>query len=380
MKIAYCIPSLYIPGGMERVLTLKANYFAERLNHDICIIMTDGKDRTPYYHLSPKIRLVYLDINFDRMYLLPMYKRIPFYLSMQQKYKKKLKKILFEIKPQITISLLRREINFINNIKDGSVKIGEIHLDREHYRSFKDAKKRSLIKAVLAKMWMGKLIRELKKLDTFIVLSAEDQSKWKELKNTVVINNPLPFMPDIMSECTNKKVIVVGRYTYQKGIDLMIEAWAMVAKKHPNWTLYVYGAGERHPFQQQVNDAGLENSVRLESATPDIEKKYLESSVFVLSSRYEGFPMAMIEAMACGLPVVSFTCPCGPRDIISDGVDGYLVELGNVVQLAERLSQLIQDEPLRRKMGENARRNIARLQIGEIAAQWDRLFNSLKPT
>lgn len=376
MKIAYCIPSLYTPSGMERVLTLKANYFAEKLNHDIYIIMTDGKDRDPYYSLSSKVKLVYLDINFDKMYSLPMLKRIPLYLKLQRKYRKKLKEILFKIKPQITISLLRREINFINSIKDGSIKIGEIHFDRDNYRSLKDRNGRSPIKAVLAKIWMGKLIKELRELRKFIVLSVEDQLKWKELKNTIVINNPLPFMPDTVSECTKKKVIVVGRYTYQKGIDLMIEVWGMVAKKYPEWTLCVYGAGERHSFQQQVLDAQLERSVRLEAATPDIENKYLESSIFVLSSRYEGYPMAMIEAMACGLPVVSFACPCGPRDIVSEGVDGYLVESGNVELLAGRLSQLMQDESLRKKMGENARRNISRLQIDKIAEQWNDLFDS----
>jgi glycosyltransferase involved in cell wall biosynthesis len=363
---------------MERVLTLKANYFVEKCNHDVSIIMTDGKDREPYYRLSPKIRLVYLDLNFDRMFALPMYKRILYYITKQRQYKKKLKKTLFELRPDITISLLRREINFINNIKDGSRKIGEIHFDKDNYRSLRNENGRSPLKAVLAKMWMGKLIHELKRLEKFVVLSYEDQAKWTELDNSIVINNPLPFMTETISNCTNKQVIVVGRYTHQKGIDLIIKAWKQVEEKHRDWHLRIFGAGDRETYQSLVNKTKLEQSIHLETAIPNIEEKYLESSIFVLSSRYEGYPMALIEAMSCGLPVVSFTCPCGPKDIVKDGEDGFLVDLGNTDLLAERICYLIEHESLRKEMGRNARKNINRLHINQIAEQWNALFEASK--
>ena len=378
MKIAYCIPALYTPSGMERVLTLKANYFAEKLNHDITIILSDSGERPPYYELSPKIKLVYLNIDFDRMYSMPMYKRIPYYMRMQRLFKKKLTDALLLLKPDITISLLRREINFLNSIQDGSRKMGEIHFDRENYRSLRGEKARNPIEVLMAKFWMAKLIKELKKLERFIVLTKEDQKKWTELSNTTVIYNPLPFKQEVVSDCSAKQVILVGRYTHQKGIDMMIQTWKFVAEKHPDWTLKVYGAGDRTSYQKLVDEAGIGGSVCLEGPTPDIEAKYLESSIFVLSSRHEGFGMVLIEAMACGLPVVSFTCPCGPRDIVTEGKDGFLVDLGDVKALAEKICVLIEDEALRKEMGVNARMNIDRFDLDKIAQQWENVFSYKK--
>jgi glycosyltransferase involved in cell wall biosynthesis len=285
---------------------------------------------------------------------------------------------LLLLKPDITISLLRREINFLNSIQDGSRKMGEIHFDRENYRSLRGEKARNPIEVLMAKFWMAKLIKELKKLERFIVLTKEDQKKWTELSNTTVIYNPLPFKPEVVSDCSAKQVILVGRYTHQKGIDMMIQTWKFVAEKHPDWTLKVYGAGDRTSYQKLVDEAGIGGSVCLEGPTPDIEAKYLESSIFVLSSRHEGFGMVLIEAMACGLPVVSFTCPCGPRDIVTEGKDGFLVDLGDVKALAEKICVLIEDEALRKEMGVNARMNIDRFDLDKIAQQWENVFSYKK--
>ena len=127
-KIAYCIPSLYYPSGMERVLTLKANYFAEHFGYDIHIILTDGKDKQPYYPPHPSITIHQLDINYDELYGYPLLKRFFKYYNKQRLFKKKLNECLCTICPDITISLLRRDINFVNKMKDGSTKIGEIKL------------------------------------------------------------------------------------------------------------------------------------------------------------------------------------------------------------------------------------------------------------
>ena len=138
VKIAYCIPSLYYPSGMERVLTLKANYFAEHLGYDIHIILTDGKGKEPYYKLYPSITTHQLDINYDELYGLSLPKRIHRYWSKQKLFKKRLETCLNEIEPDITISLLRRDINFINKMKDKSIKLGEIHFNKSNYREFSD--------------------------------------------------------------------------------------------------------------------------------------------------------------------------------------------------------------------------------------------------
>ena len=322
VKIAYCIPSLYYPSGMERVLTLKANYFAEHLGYDIHIILTDGKGKEPYYKLYPSITTHQLDINYDELYGLSLPKRIHRYWSKQKLFKKRLETCLNEIEPDITISLLRRDINFINKMKDKSIKLGEIHFNKSNYREFSDNCLPGIIQRAVKQYWMWQLIRQVRQLKSFVVLSHEDAAEWTELNNVTVIYNPLPFLPEQQSDNTPKQVIAVGRYVPQKGFDRLISAWSIVNKKHPDWILRIYGDGMREQLQNQIYELGISPSCILEHSTPDIVDKYCKSSIFVLSSRYEGFGMVIIEAMACGVPPVSFTCPCGPRDIISDGING----------------------------------------------------------
>ncbi len=376
-KIVYCIPSLHFPSGMERVLTLKANYFADVLGYKIYIILTDNKDKEPYYKLSPKIKLINLDINFDTKRNVPIYRKISLYFIKQYKYKEGLKKVLFEIRPDITISTLRREINFLNSIKDGSKKIGEIHFSRTHYRNLESNGKENVLKRLISKLWMSQLIRELKKLSMFVTLSSEDNDRWGEIKNRTYIYNPLSFFPNKTSDCNKKQVIAVGRYTYQKGFDMLIESWKYVKEKHPDWVLKIYGGGERKSYIGLRDRYGLEENVFLEPSTDNIIDKYCESSIFVLSSRFEGFGMVITEAMACGLPAVSFTCPSGPKDIIKDGEDGLWVENGNIKEMAEKISFLIENDKLRKEMGKKARINVERFKIENIAKQWEDLFNKV---
>lgn len=377
VKIAYCLPSLYVAGGMERVLTSKANYFAEEMGYEVYVILTDGKDSKPYFPLSPKVHLLNLDINYNQLYNKPFLKRGFGYLYRQVIYKKRLKKALFSIRPDITVSMLRREINFINSISDGSIKIGEIHVNRANFRDFKGEKYVGPIKRILAKFWMRQLISNLKKLDHFIVLSEEDKRQWKELNRVSVINNPVSFFPSVASTCINREVIAVGRYTYEKRFNLLIDAWKIVHDKHPEWNLRIFGDGDRAPLVNQINSLHLEKSCFLEHTIQNIADKYLESSIFALSSLFEGFGIVICEAMACGVPPVSFNCPHGPKEIIKDGEDGFLVENGNVEELAQKICYLIENEDLRKEMGHRARISAERFKIGSIMNQWNELFGNL---
>lgn len=377
IKIAYCIPSLYYPSGMERVLTLKANYFAEHFGYEIHIILTDGKDKEPYYKLYPSITLHQLDINYDEMYGRSLWKRISGYWNKQQLFMKRLNDCLCEIRPDITISLLRRDINFINKMKDGSIKLGEIHFNKSNYREFSDNRLPAFVQHCVKKYWMWQLIRQVRQLKRFVVLSYEDAAEWTKLKNVAVIYNPLPFFPERQSDGSSKQVIAAGRYMPQKGFDRLIDAWSIVNMQHPDWVLRIYGDGMRQQLQQQIDRLGIASSCILEHSTPDIDEKYCESSIFALSSRYEGFGMVIIEAMACGIPPVSFTCPCGPRDIIDDGKNGLLVENGNIEMLAGKICYLIENDEIRRKMGQQARIDVERFKIEQIAGQWKELFESL---
>lgn len=377
LKIAYCIPALYYPSGMERVLTLKANYFAEYFGYEIHIILTDGKGKEPYYPLHPSIHIHQLDVGFDELLGQPLLRRIALYGKKQRIFKKKLNDCLCRISPDITLSLLRRDINLMHQMKDGSVKLGEIHFNKSNYRDFSDNRLPPFVQKGVRRYWMGQLIRRLRKLRKFIVLSHEDAAEWTELNNVEVIHNPLSFFPERQADGNSKQVIAVGRLVPQKGFDLLIPAWKRVAERHPDWTLRIYGDGMREELQKQIDELGITSSCLLEHSVTNIADKYCESAIFVLSSRFEGFGMVITEAMACGVPPVSFACPCGPRDIIHDGIDGLLVENGDIAGLADKISYLIEHEEERKEMGRRARINVDRFRVERIARQWKELFESV---
>ena len=376
-KIVYCTPALYMAGGVERVLTLKANYFAEHFGYDITIILTEGKDKPFFYPLSDKIKVVNLDINFEELWSCSFLKKVFLYLKKQRLYKKLLTSELMRIRPDMTISLLRREINFIAGIKDGSKKIGELHVNRANYRNF-EANESNFIKNLFAKFWMKDLVRHLRNLDEFVVLTEEDKSQWQELSNVDVIPDPLSFQVSKASPLTSKRVIAVGRYVYQKGFDLLLQAWSIVEKHCQDWELAVYGQGDRETYEQLIEELKIDRSrCHLNGPTDDIRKEYLDSSIFAFSSRFEGFGMVIVEAMACGLPVVAFDCPCGPKDIITDGINGILVERENVERMAEGIISLAESPELANKLKHSAQKRSLDYHLDAIAEKWKSLFDSL---
>ena len=212
-----------------------------------------------------------------------------------------------ELKPDITVSMLRREINFIDQINDGSIKIGEIHINKDNFRDLQ-GRESSRIKKFISDIWMKQLIRNLNKLKLFICLTNEDKDKWDELNNIIVMPNPLAFNTDRLSDCSSKKVIAVGRYVPQKGFDLLIKAWSIVSKKHPDWELQVYGDGNKEPYINLVKEYQIEKSCILNDPDSNIKERYTESSIFVLSSRFEGFGMVIVEAMTCTRKQGGFEC------------------------------------------------------------------------
>ena len=378
LKIVYCTPALYMAGGVERVLTLKANYFAEHFGYDITIILTEGKNKPLFYPLSDRIKIVNLNVNFEELWTCSFVKKVFVYLSKQRIFKKRLTAELMRIRPDITVSLLRREINFINDIKDGSKKIGELHVNRANYRNFEKGDA-NFIKNLFSKFWMNSLVSHLKQLDKFIVLTEEDKASWTELSNVEVIPDPLAFDITEVSPLKAKRVIAVGRYVYQKGFDLLLQAWAKIEKQFPDWELAIYGMGDRSPYDDLAKQLGVDmNRCHLNGSTQNIRKEYLESSLFVFSSRFEGFGMVLIEAMACGLPVVSFDCPCGPKDIVSHDEDGLLVPSGDIDKLADAMECILYDENMRNRYALAAAKNVQRFFLPEVAKRWQILFGDIK--
>ena len=377
LKIVYCTPALYMAGGVERVLTLKANYMADVLGYDITIILTEGKEKPLFYPLSDKIKVINLDVDFEVLWTCSFVKKIFVYLQKQRIFKQRLTAELMHLKPDITVSLLRREINFINDIQDGSRKIGELHINRANYRNF-DRSQSNLIKELFSKFWMHNLISKLKRLDRLVVLTDKDKETWVELNNVQVIPNPLSFNPTAVSSQIDKRVIAVGRYCHEKGYDYLLHAWTKVQKACPDWNLVFFGDGDRTVYEQMLIDLKIDpKRCILNGRTSDIQSEYVKSSLAVCSSRFEGFGLSIVEAMACGLPVVSFDCPWGPRSIISDGVDGTLVENGNVDLLAENMISLMRDNDRRKVLADNAIRDVRRYDIEQIAQKWKELFEEL---
>ena len=174
---------------------------------------------------------------------------------------------------------------------------------------------------------------------------------------------------------------MVGRYNDAKGYNYLTEAWAIVHQKHPDWKLNIYGSGELHDeVERWIRDKHLENSMIMHEPTNQIMEKYLESSICVLSSIYEGFPLVIMEAMSCGVPCVSFDTPFGPRNIIKNGEDGILVDYLNSQALAENICKVIEDEQLRKRLGKKAKQNIQRFSQDAIMKQWTDLFDLLLNT
>ena len=377
LKIVYITPAIYSAGGVERVVTLKASYFAEQYGYDVTIIVTEGKGRDSFFPLSDKVKVINLAINFEELWTCSFIQKVFVYLKKQHLYKKLLSQKLLRIRPDITISTLRREINFLNDIPDGSKKIGELHVNRANFRNFK-TEKSNYLKDIFAKLWANNLVGHLKKLDKLVVLTKEDCLAWPELKNTCVIPDPLPFTPSQVSPLTEKRVIAVARYSHEKGIDLLLQAWADVEKQCAEWRLDVFGEGDTAPFEQLIDELTIDrNRCKLNGRTNEIEHEYQNSSIAVCSSRFEGFGLAIVEAMTCGLPVVSFNCPWGPRSIIKDGENGILVENDNPSMLACGIQSLINDANQCKILGSSARQSVQRFNMKYIANQWKHLFGSI---
>lgn len=376
-KICYCAPAIYSAGGVERVVSVKASYFAEVYHYDVTIIVTEGKGRDCFFPMSDKVKVVNLNLGFEELWKVSFIRKVFLYLNKQFKYRRMLRVELLRIRPDITISVLRREINFVNSIPDGSHKIGELHVNRSNYRNF-TSRDSNFVKRLFARFWMNDLLKHLQKLDRMVVLTEDAKKDWPELSNVTLIPDPIPFKVDQVSTLSSKRVVSIGRYAYEKGNDLLLKAWAKVEKSCKDWSLDIYGMGNQAPYRALMLELGIdETRCHLHGSLTDVKDAYLNSSVFTLPSRFEGFGLVIIEAMACGVPVVAFDCENGPRNIITNNQNGILVPPFNVNEYAESLLRLMRDDQLRAQMGNRAFESSRRYSIEDIALQWKGLFDEL---
>lgn len=220
--------------------------------------------------------------------------------------------------------------------------------------------------------------RLYKKVNTVITLTICDQENYKKFHTNVIsIPNATPLQIKEKSSKNQSKIIVsIGRLTHQKGYDLLVDAWSKLEKNHPDWSLHIYGQGEdRENLEQMIRDYNLSN-ITLKGITSDVESVYDNASIYVMSSRFEGFGMVLIEAQSRGLPIVSFDCPSGPAEIIQNEVNGYLVERKNTKALSNQIKYLIKHEPIRENFSKKALISAKRFTVNNIMTQWTSLIES----
>ncbi len=377
MKIVYCTDSICYLGGIQNITITKANGLAQ-MGHQVWIIVTDNK-YPPLHPVDPKVQVINLDINYFEDDWKSKFYVIKSILIKRKKHKKAIAKVLNDINPDIIISTGTSEKNFLPNIRLNStpIFIREIHFQKGYRLSHA----RSLFEKIMAIIgnWYD-YSWNINKYDQIVILTNEDKElNWKNNSKVSVISNPVTFDTNIKTApLTNKKIITAGRLVYQKNHKSLINAWKIVDQKHPDWQLEIWGDGAlKNELSKQINTLGLNNKVLLMGYTNDIISRMLQASGCVLSSLYEGISLVLIEAMSCGLPVISYSCQCGPKDLIKHGKNGFLCKVNDETKLAEYICSIIEDDKLRIRMGQASKKKSEEFRIEKIATQWINLFQTL---
>jgi glycosyltransferase involved in cell wall biosynthesis len=363
MKLLYITNGINGAGGLERVLSIKASYLADQYGYEVTILSLNNGDLNPFYSFSANIKIKNIQVSGN-----------PLQYSIA--YIKGIQKVVSETMPDVIAVCDDGLKAFFTPIILGKNTpiIYERHVSKKIEEHNSD---NALIKIKIKITWflMGYLGNKFQK---FIVLTEGNLSEWKNQKNLKVISNPLSFYPKKSSSLTNKKVIAVGRQCYQKGYDILLAVWEIVNKRHPDWVLEIYGKKDlSQNLDSLTRKLQLENTVSFFDPVKEVDKRYLESSIYVMTSRNEGFGMVLIEAMACGVPCVSFDCPSGPSDIIKNCEDGLLIYNGDIEAFAKAIMHLIKNEELRKEMGAKAKENVKRYAPDNVVPLWDELFKSL---
>jgi len=353
VKIAFIISSLD-SGGAERVLSLMANYWAQK-NYRI-IIITLGNSR-PFYSLEDGIQIEQLSLLKNSVSVFNA-------IANNIERVKVISKRLIKIDPDIVISFMT-ETNIITTIGCRIINKPIIIAERISYDF------------LTSRAWVNlrKLVYRFS--NALIVQTVYDKEKYNRLANTFVINNPLNIKETIPNNNReDKNILAVGRLNRQKGFDRLIKAFSRLDQK--DWKLTIIGeGGERKNLEKLINDLSLADYVSMPGRTETIDKWYQKSPIFVLSSRMEGFPNVLCEAMAYGCACVSFDCIAGPNEIITDKIDGYLVRNGDLHALSTRINLLINDAEERRRIGKEAMKISDRLNIDSIMGQWDKIIQMI---
>lgn len=368
MKLAYIIENVAGSGGLERAISTKSNYLAEYYSYEITIITIYQEHRPFTYQLHPTIKTIDLGVSFES--------------KMSKKIKKRihcaLESVLMKERFDICMSLCGMDVYSLYKINDGSRKIAEYHFD---YTTF-DMWARSypcVISNIVAALRRRLFIKAVKEYDSFVVLTDQDACRWKKhCDNVVRIYNPLFVNVEGKRKDSTKTVCAIGRLDFQKGYDLLIPAWQEVAEKHPDWKLNIYGDGsQRERLQELIDTNNLGDYVKLCGYCDNVGEALNSSEIFVFPSRYEGFGLVLIEAMAYGVPPVSFDSPCGPREIIENNKNGIIVPYLDTKALIKGVLRLIEDSEYRFILSKQAKIRSSNFSMNYIMKEWKSLIERI---
>ena len=370
MRILYVTDALAVWGGIERVLSEKMNYLVREYGYEVYVVTADQGSHPIPFPLDRRIQLKDLNIRFHQQYKYHGIKRLLKYHELERLFRNRFETYISEIKPDVISCIRDGYTSNVLSVKGNTPVIFESHA---MYRDvvFENS-------TLFHHFVIYQKRRHFKKLDKLVTLTQGDADDWKRVcKNVCVIPNIVHLNESgKVSQHDSKRAIFAGRFDLQKNIGALIDVWSRVQERHPDWVLDIYGNGELKPYYEEVVSKKTLN-INIFPAVSDIQDKYIESSMLLMTSLYEPFGLVLAEAMSCGLPVVAFNCPYGPADIIHDGIDGFLVEDRNIEAYSERVCQLIENQRMRYEMGKAATKSAMRYKAEKIMPQWNQLFKEL---
>ena len=354
MRIAFVLAGLG-PGGAERVVSLLATELTKR-GHAVWIIAFDAPDAPIYHALDSRVHLVRLAV--------PPMPGIRGGVAMVRRLWA-LRRTLRELNPELTIAFLSK-INVLTLIASAGLRTGVIVSERNNFA-----------RQNAHPLWRALLWLCYRRADRIIMQTEASVGALPAALQqcAIVIPNPVMVPQGHRAVTARNTLVAVGRLTHQKGFDLLIDAFARLAPAHPDWRLMIWGEGpDERILRGRVAALGMEDRIFLPGLSRATASWLDDATAFVLSSRYEGFPNVLGEAMASGLPVVAFNCAFGPAEMISHGENGLLIDDGNVAALADALDTLMDNGALRARLGAAARAGAGRFALDRIIAQWEALL------
>ncbi len=369
------LPSLAVVGGVERIETEKMNALAATGRFNVCVIcMWQHEGEANAFWLSPAVRQVCLGMQCVQT---RSFARAPLtYIARWMRWQWRVKHTTDALLREMHADVLVTAINYVplSFCTFRGKRLLESHADIVSLTSIRTMPRLA--------HWLTRLIA--RRASAVVTLTHDEARHWTTAHHVEVIPNFTNLQPVAPCDYRSRRVVAVGRLCEQKGFDLLIEAWKSVAERHPDWRLDIYGEGAQHnALQRQIADCGLSEIVRLLPFTHDVASAYATAAFYVMSSRYEGFGLVLVEAMRCGLPCVSFDCPSGPSEIITHERDGLLVAYRGlsheecVSGLASALCRMMDHEEQLPIMGRAAQETSQRYTTDSVIPKWEQLFREM---